>query len=371
VRGVLDQLTFTKHHWQMIKRDRKLPVPTGNPWIASKDNPATVPVPLPVIIVNIQGPYTERDRKLWVFLAHAVWDELETTRIHELSVYRINHIFRECGGDHNTNWIWESAKRLVRTTIEWEQLDGDARYKGIAVLLSYALTDKEARETGILRFEFPAGLIPVLKEPHRFARLRTHFLIGLSGKYAVTLYELLESVANKLKPVLDVQIDTLRLWLKVPDGRLTRYQDFRRFVLEPSIEQINANPLEAGFTVAMHPIKKGRSVERICFTVSKVNERRELEEAMQEKSKSRSSDGEESLLNALHLSTIDYEKARAAAPGLDIYALEREWRDWIVTKDKPEKPGAAFIAFCRKKHQAHNPSSKHSTRVESTPYAPT
>ncbi|MCP4406346.1 MAG: replication initiator protein A [Gammaproteobacteria bacterium] len=44
------------------------------------------------------------------------------------------------------------------------------------------------------------------------------------------------------------------------------------------------------------------------------------------------------------------EKAKTAAPGHDIYALEREWREWA--KDKP-KPGkgypAAFIGFCKQK----------------------
>jgi hypothetical protein len=60
----------------------------------------------------------------------------------------------------------------------------------------------------MLRFAFPALLIPILKDPGHFARLRVHFLISLSGKYSVTLYELLESVANKVEPVLDVSIDT-------------------------------------------------------------------------------------------------------------------------------------------------------------------
>jgi plasmid replication initiation protein len=83
---------------------------------------------------------------------------------------------------------------------------------------------------------------------------------------------LLESVANKLEPVLDAPIDTLRLWLKVPEGKLTRYQDFRCFVLEPSIEQINAKRLGVGFTVDMQPIKKGRgAVHRVRFHIKKVD----------------------------------------------------------------------------------------------------
>jgi plasmid replication initiation protein len=46
-----------------------------------------------------------------------------------------------------------------------------------------------------------------------------------------------------------------------------------------------------------------------------------------------------------------FEKAKRAAPGWDVYHLEREWRDWITGKEKPNNPDAAFIAFCRKKYQ--------------------
>lgn len=45
-----------------------------------------------------------------------------------------------------------------------------------------------------------------------------------------------------------------------------------------------------------------------------------------------------------------YEKARAAAPGWDIYALEQQWREWIAKKGiTPKRPDGAFIGFCRKK----------------------
>ena len=44
-----------------------------------------------------------------------------------------------------------------------------------------------------------------------------------------------------------------------------------------------------------------------------------------------------------------YEKAKKAAPGWDVYALEREWREWSADKEPPQNSDAAFIAFCRKK----------------------
>lgn len=327
----------------------KLPVPTGNPWQPSEQDPATVPVPLAVILVRIEGPYTERDRKLWTFLLHTVWSELEVKPVHELPVAKINRLFRECGGQHETNWIWESAGRLTRTIAEWERTEGDKRYQGIASLFQAEIST-DAHISGILRFAFPALLIPILKDPRRFARLRVHFLIGISGKYAVTLYELLESVANKDDPGLEVSINTLRQWLKVPAGKLSTWDNFNRCALKPAINQINGNCVGAGFSVRMEPIKHGRSVERVRFIVTKVKTRLEFEEQIREAEKSTLAPSPTPLSNTIYLSTIDYEDAKRSAPTYDVYELERQWREWIADKPPPEKPGRAFVAFCAKKY---------------------
>ena len=44
-----------------------------------------------------------------------------------------------------------------------------------------------------------------------------------------------------------------------------------------------------------------------------------------------------------------YVRARRIAPGWDIYALEREWREWMSAP--PRDPEAAFIGFCKKVYQ--------------------
>ena len=338
----------------MTKRQEKLPVPTGNPWHPSKEDPATVPVPLPVIIVKVEGPFTERDRKLWTFLLHAIWDELGKKPIHELSATKINQVFRDLGGEHDTKWIWESAKRLTKTVVEYERVEGDERYQGITSLFA-AEVNKRARETGMLRFAFPQLLIPILKEPRRFARLRIHFMLGLSGKYAVTLYELLESVVNKNDPTIEVPLDALRQWLKVPEGKLKRYIDFKRFVLDPAVKQINDDPERSGFTVVMQPIKKGRAVHKIRFSVTKVEKRKELETKLKSSSPSPLSPGH--LFDVIRLSDKDYERARKAAPGWDVYVLEQEWREWMQKKGKPapDKPGAAFVGFCESWYKKKGP----------------
>lgn len=335
------------------KSSTSLPVAvqaTGDPWTPSSDNLATVPMPWQIIVVKVDGDYTERDRKLYAFLIHAVWDDLETTRIHSLPVAEINKVFRELGSDFSPQWIWESARRLNHTRLEWAEVEnGECLSEGVASLLAGARTDAKAKESGYLEFEIPAMLIPVFKNPARFARLRIHFMLGLSGKYAVTLYEILESVANMKNPVLEVELATLRQWLKMADGKLERFADIRRFILEPALKQINDNPEGAGFSVAMEPIKRSHAVERIRFTLTKTAFRTELEGSF----KRAKAQPAATAVQTLKLSTATYEKAKKAAPGLDIYYLETEWRTWVGKQKTPTaNPDGSFISFCAKKQKS-------------------
>jgi hypothetical protein len=263
-----------------LAHEHKAPAATGNPWIANPEDQATVPVPLPVIIVGVEGPYTSQDRKLWAFLLHTVWEELGEKVIHEVPVKEIENVFRQFRSRHHTDWIWESADRLAGTKVKWIRVEGDRRYKGVDNLLG-AETDEETQKEGVLRFNFPPLLVPILKDPQRFARLRTHFMIELSGKYAVSLYQLLESAANKENPELVASVEELRRWLKVPEGKMYRWQDFRRKVLEQGIRQINESPEGAGFTVAYVPIKEGRAIKKVRFTINKTEAREKMEERIQ------------------------------------------------------------------------------------------
>ncbi len=337
----------------------RLPLPvkaTGDPWKPDDKAPATVPIPNSVIMTKIEGPYTERDRKLWTFLVHAVWDDLLVKRYHEIPVAKIDKLFRELASGHDGfKWLWESARRLTRTIVEWEEGPDTDRLQGISNLMN-AKTSKSAQETGILWFEIPALLSEVIKQPFRFSRIRLHFMIGLSGKYAVTLYELLESAVNMKNPVLEIELSKLRQYLKVPEGKLPRYVDVKRRIIEPALKQINDNPQGAGFTVTMDAIKEGRAVDRVRFSMTKTGLRIEEEnqlnkiktEALPQKNTPKTA------LPGLPLPPSAFEKARAAAPGYDVYYLESEWREWMKKKNKtPENAEAAFIAFCRQKAEKH------------------
>jgi len=59
--------------------------------------------------------------------------------------------------------------------------------------------------------------------------------------------------------------------------------------------------------------------------------------------------------SAIHLRTVTYEKARELAPGLDIYYIESEWKEWIAKKgEMPKDPDKAFLGFVRTKAKQYN-----------------
>jgi len=95
----------------------------------------------------------------------------------------------------------------------------------------------------------------------------------------------------------------------------------------------------------MEPVKKGRAVDKIRFTVCKTDDRARMESELKNSDLPLFSD-------PVKLSPIDYERAREAAPGWDIYYLEREWREWYEKTGKiPDKPGKAFVGFCKQRYR--------------------
>jgi len=327
--------------------------PTGSPWVVNADDPATVPVPLQTVIMKVEGPYTEKDRKLWTFLLHAVFDELGEKPIHSLSVREINSVFRELGGDHNTNWLWESAKRLAKTTIEFETMMGDERFLGVAALFG-ANVPAKAKRGSELHFFFPPNLIPIIKNPLRFARLRVHFMLKLRGKYAVTLYEILEGFANRRDGQCRVSITDLRMWLKVPEETYPTWKNFKLRVLDPAVKQINDDPLGAGFTVEYEPIRKGRFYNEIIFKLEKTKARINTDRTIKNHARTGRSI---KVAKALGRPALLEESINAAAAEtkyyLDMDVVQREfWEYWESKGREPFKKGvaSAFMGFTKKKY---------------------
>src|SRR5271169_2233998 len=343
---------------------KNAPKPTGDIWEPSTTRPATVPVPLPVVMVRVDGPFTALDRKLWLLLLHNAWDELDSDKpYHEISVAEILRLFRRFGRtdlgtrgkiklgkneeDTEAAALWDSVRRLVKTTVEWEDED----YQGISALIGEALLSKRYRETGKIYYAFGKGLSKQILAPRAFARLRVHVVLALRSKYAVTLYEILEAYVNRRESSLIVSIEDFRSWLKVPDESYEVWRDLRRFVVDPAIGEINEHGVEGGFFVAYEGLREGKAFTKIKFTLSKSAARDDRDAVLQKKARrarSFTAPIAAAAASAYEPSDAVLAQLLTIAPGWDRQALLAQYREWSRGKPPADKPHGAFIGWVKR-----------------------
>ena len=342
------------------------PRPTGDLWRPSVTHPASVPVPIPVVMVRVEGPFTALDRKLWLILLHNAWPDLEHDRsLHSISIAEVLRLFRQHGRNDlggrgeltigrteeetHAAAVWSSVRRLVNTKVEWEHAD----YQGVGALLADALMSRQHRQSGWLKYSFGQNLSKNLLLPSVFARLRTHLMMKLRSKYAITLYEILEVYANRQNPVCEVTLDELRTWLKVPDeASYTVWRDLRKRVVDIAVDEINSNAIESGFTVEYQALRQGKAFSKIRFTVTKTEGRASREmmltkQASTQKRRARAAAGLSDPDNPPMPSSLALDAFREKWPGKDPYEVITRWQDkWraegcVVLR----KPDGAFLKF--------------------------
>lgn len=342
------------------------PKATGDLWQPSLTNPTTVPVPLPVVIVRVSGPFTALDRKLWLALVRHAWDNLDKPGyIHSLPIADMVGLFRKVTGRRDLGdrgpvaagrsaeqadaaRLWQSVKRLAKTMIEWE----DESYEGINSLLG-ARINKEVRKSGKIYYSFDPQLVQHVLAPRVWARLNVHVVMKLRSKYAVTLYEILEAYANRETKVCVASLAEVRSWLKVPeDSSYSGWKDFRRRVIEPAIIEINKHADEAGFSVAYEAIRQGKAFSKIEFTVTKTEGRQERDQLLSSRSavqkrRALASAGVGDPDNPPEPSGTALDEFRRRWPGRDPYEVigcfQDKWRAGGCAIIR--KPDAAFLKF--------------------------
>lgn len=323
-----------------------LPTPYAKPTgkVLDTSAPATLPLSNEITVKRCIGPHTATDRKLWATLIALAWDDLATKSIHETNMRDIARTFRELkGGENGIGWLIASAKRLLKSHFDWDTEEET----GAAVLLSGL---KVIKETGRVYYQFSDFMIDEFLDNKEFSRLRLHFMIGLRSKYSISLYMLLERAANRKNPVLELTVAALREALSVPPKKLPAWKSLKQKALDPAIQEINANHAAAGFSVAYEPTLRGRSIESVCFTVTKTDMRRVAEKTIVGKARVlKQAEQTSPSPPSLSLKVDTLGKVAAIAPGWDKYALEQFWKAWAMQQaEVPRNPDAAFLAWCKK-----------------------
>jgi hypothetical protein len=195
--------------------------------------------------------------------------------------YRIP--FADLRGNHTSNdRVTEAILSLMQTVVRVRMSDGSTR--NVHLL---GATDVEKFGPGIatmLTYELHPKLLPILRDSQIFARLEMQILHGFGTKYGMALYEIIAKRIG-LKHVFynDFDIEELRDYLGVPEGKLGPFAALRRKAIEPAVAEVNAL---APFSCSVVVIEnKGRKVTklRLAWWMKTVEERKAQWQAQQDK----------------------------------------------------------------------------------------
>jgi hypothetical protein len=227
---------------------------TGSP-LDPSDGSASLIKPAELVDVVELTPLTLTDRRSYNLLIGHAWDRIDEDVEHAIpkSVLR---------GTHESNdRLVDTIRRLMAAQVEVRIIRDGKRYLQSIHLLGTVARPEDEEEDGNVYYRFPAELREIIRQSSIFARLQTEVMFCFSSKYALALWEMVQKRGNlKHKNTDEFTPDELRKMLGVPHGRLHDFSSFRRFVLLPAVEEVNAL---SGHMVQLDAIRHGRKVVKL------------------------------------------------------------------------------------------------------------
>jgi plasmid replication initiation protein len=177
-----------------------------------------------------------------------------------------------CGIDRNNGGNYIKIKKSLKSLRDksfWMELEDESE-----VLMSWVSKVRVYPSKGVIDVELDSDLKPYLLQLKAFfTKYNYLYVMTMRSQYSIRLYELLKSYENIGASGIAFEVDELRKTLAIPDDTLARWVDFKRFVIEQAVKEINHL---TDITVRYNPIKKGRSVFEVQFNIFPKSEKAKI-----------------------------------------------------------------------------------------------
>jgi plasmid replication initiation protein len=131
------------------------------------------------------------------------------------------------------------------------------------ILVRFLNTVKTNKRSGKARIKFHEDILPYLQQlKTQYTTYKIYYIMTMKSQYSIRLYELLKSVAGKELWYFD--IDELRQ-IFMCEEKYDRVNDFKKRIIEPSIEEINN---KTDLNVTYEYFTEGRKIVGIEFYIS-------------------------------------------------------------------------------------------------------
>ena len=158
------------------------------------------------------------------------------------------------------NQLKEAALRLKRREVRLTQEPNGKGKRASVMITGWVQTIIYREGEGRVELRFTKDMLPYLTElTKQFTKYALADVAKMESIHAIRLYELLmqwDSIGQR-----EIEIDQLREWFQLED-RYPSIKDFKKWVLDPAVEQINEHsPLQVSWTQR----KTGRKVSHLVF----------------------------------------------------------------------------------------------------------
>jgi len=149
---------------------------------------------------------------------------------------------REAQSKHGSNdRIRESMRRIRRVEVKVSYVSARTNeHRTLEThLLEFTDTSDEDGVSATVQFGIPKRLRMILARSNRWGRIRCEVAYAMTSKYAIALYEMIALRANLDRSLETMPIEDFRDKLGVPPEAYPRNDNFKRFVIDPALLEVN------------------------------------------------------------------------------------------------------------------------------------
>jgi hypothetical protein len=195
-------------------------------------------------------------RKISNALLYHAYKELMLKEEHEISIKQLCKLIGYNGNNHAV--IKEGLKGLLSTVIEWNVVSdttGLEDWTASSILASVSLRGP------ICLYAYSPRMKQLLHSPSMFGKINLFIQSRFKSSYGLALYE--NCIRYRGLPHTKwFEMETFRKLMGVPDGKYTIFRDFKKRVLDKSVEEVNTY---SDLIVESEVGKEGRQVVKVRF----------------------------------------------------------------------------------------------------------
>lgn len=173
---------------------------------------------------------------------------------------QISDFCKVCGIDYKNGKNYADIKAAIKKLSDksiWIKLDS-----GEETLLRWIEKPYISKRTGLIKLRLDKDMFPYLLHlSNFFTQYNLYYILAMKSQYSIRLYELLKSYENLRKITFEIP----DFKLKMSAEKYVRHADFKRYVLEIAVREIN----QYGDIVINYVLQKeGRTFKYIKFSIT-------------------------------------------------------------------------------------------------------